>query len=76
MSQSFDSGVTEYVKAQATITVFFPVDKNGQAYICCAQCFHYNAMKNRCGINGSICEMNPKQYVASGCPLEKVGDDQ
>lgn len=34
---SFETGVSSYVKAQATVTVFFPVDAKGNADISCSQ---------------------------------------
>ena len=35
----FESGVESYIHGQATVDVYFPVDKRGDADICCYQCY-------------------------------------
>ena len=67
----FESGVSSYVHAAATVTVHFPVDNKGNAEINCAQCFFFREASRRCGLTGEISEY-PSKYVGSKCPLEVI----
>ena len=64
----FDSGVADYVKAEATVWINFPIDHKGNADISCNQCFYYRRNYRNCGLNGEVCEY-PEKYVGSHCPL-------
>lgn len=67
----FDSGVTDYVYAQVTVNVAFPVDGKGKADVSCRQCPFYRVNSHSCALNNEICEY-PDKYVGSHCPLEIV----
>ena len=72
---SFESGVSGYVAAKATVTVTFPIDFRGNASVCCAQCFFFRDASSRCSLTGKISEY-PNKYVGSYCPLEIVNTDE
>lgn len=65
----FDSGVKDYIKGTATVSVCFPVDFKGNADVCCMQCFFYRESSRRCSLTGAVSEY-PQRYVGSNCPLE------
>ena len=65
---NFDTGVSRYITAQATVINSFPVDHKGNADVCCVQCFFYRDGSRRCGLTGEISEY-PTKYVGSRCPL-------
>ncbi len=65
----FDSGVKDYIKGTATVSVCFPVDFKGNANVCCEQCFFYRDASRRCSLTGAVSEY-PAKYVGSNCPLE------
>ena len=71
---SFESGVSEYIHARATVDVFFPVDPRGNADISCNQCFFFRRNYQTCGLNGEVCQY-PQKYVGGSCPLKPVGDE-
>lgn len=65
---TFESGVTSYQRGRAVVEVYFPVDKNGNAFANCSQCFFYRDGSHRCSLNGEICAF-PNKYVGDACPL-------
>lgn len=65
---AFDSGVEAYIEAEATVKVFFPVDKRGTADISCRQCRFFRNNYNTCGLNGEVVAY-PTKYVGFHCPL-------
>ena len=67
MATDFDSG-------EATVDVFFPVDKRGAADVCCYQCWYFRRNYQTCGLNGEICQY-PSKFVGSMCPLKLEGND-
>ena len=67
----FESGVASYIHGQATVDVYFPVDKRGDADICCYQCYYFRRNSQTCGLNGEICQY-PSKYVGSLCPLKFI----
>ena len=67
----FDSGVTAYVKAEAKVTVYFPIDKKGNAEIACKHCPYYVRATQRCALNHVVVNY-PEHYVGSECPLIQV----
>lgn len=71
----FDSGISRYIKAQTTVTVYFPVDSKGVAYINCSQCEYYRMNAHRCGLTGKVSAF-PEKFVGGGCPLEVTGDEE
>lgn len=72
---AFESGVSAYVHAQATVDVYFPVDNRGNADINCTQCFFFREASRRCGLTGEISQY-PNKYVGSNCPLHEVESDE
>ena len=68
---SFESGVASYIHGRATVDVFFPVDKRGNADVSCAQCFFFRDSSRRCGLTGQVAQY-PTKYVGADCPLEIV----
>ena len=66
----FDSGVAEYIKATATVEVYFPVDAKGNADISCNQCPFFRRTSIKCGLNDALCAY-PNKYVGQYCPLKK-----
>ena len=71
---SFESGISAYIKAQALVTVFFPVDSKGNADISCSQCYFFRESSKRCGLNWEVCAY-PNKYVGDSCPLVRVDED-
>ena len=67
----FDNGILHYIKAEATVTVFFPVDKKGNAEIACKHCNHFIRSLQRCGLTQTIVNF-PEHYVGIDCPLTQV----
>ena len=66
---SFDSGITSYVHATATVDVYFPVDAKGDADISCSQCPFFHNTSSKCGLNFQPCAY-PNKYVGAYCPLQ------
>ena len=52
---NFETGISSYIEATATVTVFFPVDTKGKADICCRQCYYFRTSSRSCALNGEIC---------------------
>lgn len=70
----FDSGVSSYIKAQATVTVFFPVDYRGNADISCQQCQFFSRNTGICQLTKDIVAY-PNRYVGSSCPLKQIEEE-
>lgn len=67
----FETGISRYVHATATVDVYFPVDARGVPAICCEQCPYYRVNSRRCGLTDRVCAY-PGKYVGAGCPLREV----
>ena len=67
---NFDSGVDHYITGVATIEVFFPVDKKGNALINCRQCQFLSSNERMCQLTKAPVAF-PNQYVGNGCPLKQ-----
>lgn len=65
---NFETGISGYVHAVATVEVFFPVDAKGNADICCRQCYYFRTASNSSALNGEVCAY-PNKYVGAYCPL-------
>lgn len=70
---NFDSGVKEYIVAEATVRVHFPVNFQDRADVSCNQCQFFRRSTQLCGLNGAVCEY-PQKYVGSQCPLVPVNE--
>jgi len=68
---NFETGVSGYVEAEATVRVFFPIDLRGNAEICCRQCYYFRTSSSSCALNGEICQY-PNKYVGASCPLRRT----
>lgn len=71
---NFDSGVSAYVTAVATVVVHFPVDLKGNADIRCVQCPYYRAGTRRCQLNFEVVSW-PEKHVGAKCPLEEIDNE-
>ena len=71
----FESGIPAYVKAQATVTVFFPIDERGNRHIRCELCPYYSSSTRKCWLTGEVIAF-PMKYVGSECPLEEVTEKE
>lgn len=71
---SFDTGVTSYIHATATVHVYFPVNERGNADISCRQCYYFRESQRRCALNWEVCEY-PDRFVGSECPLKPDTDE-
>lgn len=68
----FDSGVQDYIVAEATIRTAFPVNKRtGQALIACRFCDAYNTVTKRCILTQEVVPF-PDNYVGHQCPLTPI----
>jgi len=65
----FESGVSSYIRATATVEVFFPVDAKGNADVNCYQCEYFHRTSSRCGLNDRLCAY-PQKYIGQNCPLD------
>ena len=70
----FDDGVKGYVKAKATVEVYFPIDWRGSVEIACKHCPFFVRSNMRCGLNQAIVNF-PEKYIGSACPLEEVTEE-
>lgn len=68
---NFESGVASYIKGQATVEVFFPVDQKGNAEICCRHCPYLSSNDRMCQLN-KMPVAYPHKYVGDNCPLKEV----
>lgn len=68
---NFESGVASYIKGQATVEVFFPVDQKGNAEICCKHCPYLSSNDRMCQLN-KMPVAYPNKYVGDNCPLKEV----
>lgn len=68
---SFDSGVQDYIVAEATIRTAFPIDKKGQPHIACKYCDAYNTVTKRCILTQEVVPF-PDNYVGHQCPLTPI----
>lgn len=66
---NFESGVSGYIHACATVDVYFPVDMKGNADICCMQCQFFARSSGICLLTKAVSEY-PTRYVGSKCPLD------
>lgn len=71
----FESGVPAYVHGIYKVDVFFPVDRRGNEFKCCAQCFYFRESSSRCALNYEKCAF-PDKNVGQNCPLIYVTEEQ
>ena len=68
---NFDNGIMDFVIAEATVKVLFPIDWKGNPDVCCDQCYYFRRSYKTCGLNGEVCSY-PTKYVGAACPLHPV----
>ena len=68
---SFDSGIQDYIVAEATIRTAFPIDKKGQTHIACRFCDAFNTVTKRCILTQEVVPF-PDNYVGHQCPLKPI----
>ena len=69
---NFETGVSRYIKATATVEVYFPVDLKGK-YICCDACQFYRKSSSRCGLTNEPMLWSGR-YVGGDCPLKPANE--
>lgn len=72
---NFDSGVKRFIKAQATVTVYFPVDMKDRAGVNCYLCKFFSRQTGMCQLTKEISEY-PQKYIGSHCPLDVIEELQ
>lgn len=72
---NFESGVSRYIIARATVEVGFPVDWRGNPDISCMQCKFFSRNTGVCQLTKEIVEY-PTKYVGNACPLVPVEEEQ
>ena len=72
---NFDSGVKRFIKAQATVTVFFPVDMKDRADVNCYQCNFFSRQSGICQLTKEVSEY-PQKCIGSNCPLNVIEELQ
>lgn len=70
---NFETGVSRYIKATATVEVYFPVDLKGNVYICCDACQFYRKSSSRCGLTNEPMLWSGR-YVGGYCPLKPANE--
>lgn len=72
---NFESGVSGYVSAYATVTVNFPIDNKGVADISCKRCPFLSSNERMCQLNKEPVAF-PNKYVGDLCPLTKIPEEE
>ena len=70
---NFETGVSRYIKATATVEVYFPADLKGNVYICCDACQIYRKSSSRCGLTNEPMLWSGR-YVGGDCPLKPANE--
>ena len=68
---SFDSGVQDYIVAEATIRTAFPISSKGVPFIACRFCDAFNTVTKRCILTQEVVPF-PDNYVGRQCPLKPI----
>lgn len=63
-----DSGVKEFIRGKAEITVNFPVGWSDRAYVCCTQCPYLSSNERMCQLNKQPVQF-PQRAIGYDCPL-------
>ena len=73
---NFESGVSRYVFAKATVGVSFPVDLKGNEWTCCAACRFYRMSARRCALTDEALMHAVDRGVGGLCPRERIEEDE
>lgn len=72
---NFESGVSEYIKAVATVQVNFPVDGKGRSEVACKHCPYLSSNERMCQLNKEPVAF-PNKYVGDKCPLVPIAESE
>lgn len=67
----FDSGIQDYIVAEATIRTAFPISSKGVPFIACRFCDAFNTVTKRCILTQEVVPF-PDNYVGRQCPLKPI----
>lgn len=67
----FDSGIQDYIVAEATIRTAFPISSKGVPFIACRFCDAFNTVTKRCILTQEVVPF-PDNYVGHQCPLKPI----
>lgn len=67
----YDNGCSSYIKTEATVVNYFPVDSRGTADIACVFCRYFRDGSRRCSLTNEVIPY-PNKYVGRECPLTPV----
>ena len=67
----FDNGIQDYIIAECTVRVAFPIDKKGQPDISCKHCNYFVRATQRCGLTQTIVNY-PDHFVGVDCPMKPI----
>ena len=71
----FESGISRYVHARATVDIYFPVDERGVEYVRCDKCRYYSDSSRRCKLTDEVIPF-PTKYVGGACPALEVEEGE
>lgn len=72
---NFETGISDYIHAKATVYVHFPIDDKGKAEIACKHCPYLSSNERMCQLNKEPIAY-PHRYVGDGCPLEEIKKEE
>ena len=72
---NFDNGVKLFIRAQAVVTVCFPVDWNDRAEIACKHCPYLSSNERMCQLNKQPVAF-PHKYIGADCPLIEILENE
>lgn len=67
----FDSGIQDYIVAEATIRTAFPISSKGVPFIACRFCDAFNTVTKRCILTQEVVPF-PDNYTGNQCPLKPI----
>lgn len=65
--KKFESGISDYLHFPITLDITFPLDRKGNAYICCEYCKLFTG--RRCAVTEEVI-LDEKNFVGYNCPLK------
>lgn len=66
--EKFESGVKDFIRGTAVITVNFPIDWSGREFVNCLQCPYLSSNERTCQLNKRPVQF-PQRYIGYDCPL-------
>lgn len=68
---NFDDGIKAFLKTQATVTVYFPIDFKDRVDIACRYCPYLSSNERMCQLNKEPV-FYPQHHTGHMCPLKEV----